>query len=429
MDEKVRRGRSRRAPGMDERRHAPHRRGRRVLPVVFALAVLAAAAAGCFFFRTLNAGPEIPRESSVSVEPETMQAESDAAREEAVTPEMKIQEMTLEEKVLQLFMITPEALTGVSEVYVASDTTREAVHNRPVGGIVYFEQNLKDEEQTKDMLTKTRSYFRERLGIEPLLGVDEEGGQVARISGRAEFALESFPDMAEIGASEQPERAGEIGSRIGVCLSELGFNLDFAPVADVLTNPENTVVVRRSFGSDPAQVSEFVNAYAEGLRSQGITAVLKHFPGHGGTAGDSHDGYAQTDRSLEQMRETEFVPFREGIESGIQVIMAGHISAPSVTEDELPASLSYKMITEILREELGFDGVIITDAMNMGAITEKYSSSEAAVKAIEAGCDMILMPENFEEAYQGVLDSVRQGRLTEERINQSVMRILEIKDF
>lgn len=302
-----------------------------------------------------------------------------------MTVEEALQEMTLREKVLQLFMVTPEALTGVDEVYAAGAKTEESIREYPVGGIVYFKQNLRSPDQVKDMLTRTQKYFRDNTGIEAFLAVDEEGGQVSRISGREEFGIASFPDMSEIGASGEPQKAYEVGDKIGTYLADLGFNMDFAPVADVLTNPENTVVARRSFGTDGAVTAAFSNEVVKGLQAHGISAVLKHFPGHGGTTADSHDGYAATERTLEELMAEDFVPFLEGGRAGARFIMSGHIAAPAVTGDNTPASMSPKMITEILRGTLGYDGIIITDALNMGAVTSSYSSADAARQGIAGG--------------------------------------------
>lgn len=363
--------------------------------------------------------------------PETITAEETAPLPEKQDPEQAaetvLKSMSTEEKVLQLFMITPEALVEMGEVYAAGDKTREAINLYPVGGIVYFKQNLKSPEQVTDMLKKTRQFSVERTGVPMLLAVDEEGGEVSRIGGREEFRIPAIPKLSEAGASGDPKKAYEIGNQIGTYLSNLGFNMDFAPVADVLTNQENQVVANRSFGSDGAIVSEFVKQEIKGLKSHGIIPVLKHFPGHGGTAGDTHEGYAYTERTLEQLMAEELVPFKDGIDEGIDVIMAGHISAPAVTGDNTPASLSAVMINDILRGQLGFDKVVITDALNMGAITTQYTSSQAAVKSLQAGVDILLMPADFKEAYNGVLDAVNNGTISEERLNQSVRRILTLK--
>ena len=359
----------------------------------------------------------------------------DAAQEEMSLEEKALQakinemlaDMTLEEKAAQMFMITPEALTGTGQVLEAGDMTREAIDKYPVGGLIYFTQNLQDPEQVRSMTGNVQKFARERTGLPMLLSVDEEGGTITRFGGNLSFDYDSSADMAGIGASGDPQQAYALGEKIGKFLGSLGFNMDNAPDADVLTNLENTVVKDRSFGSDCDTVSEMALAELEGLEDQGVKGLLKHFPGHGATTADTHEGYAYTDATLEEMKSNELVPFADGIEAGVDIIMVGHISCPQVTGNEEPASLSEKMITGVLREEMGFDGVVITDAMNMGAIAENYSPAEASVKAVLAGADMILMPEDFQQAYTGVLNAVKSGKITQERIDASVTRIIGLK--
>lgn len=359
----------------------------------------------------------------------------DAAQEEMSLEEKALQakingmlaDMTLEEKAAQMFMITPEALTGTGQVLEAGDMTREAIDKYPVGGLIYFTQNLQDPEQVRSMTGNVQKFARERTGLPMLLSVDEEGGTITRFGGNLSFDYDSSADMAGIGASGDPQQAYALGEKIGKFLGSLGFNMDNAPDADVLTNLENTVVKDRSFGSDCNTVSEMALAELEGLEDQGVKGLLKHFPGHGATTADTHEGYAYTDATLEEMKSNELVPFADGIEAGVDIIMVGHISCPQVTGNEEPASLSEKMITGVLREEMGFDGVVITDAMNMGAIAENYSPAEASVKAVLAGADMILMPEDFQQAYTGVLNAVKSGKITQERIDASVTRIIGLK--
>ncbi len=338
-----------------------------------------------------------------------------------------MESMTLEEKVCQLFMITPEALTGVGTATQAGEATKSAIEAYPVGGVIYFSKNLQSAEQTRTMLANTREYASERMGFPIFLSVDEEGGQVARVGSNAAFGVEKIGNMSDVGERGDTQEAYDVGSTIGAYLSDLGFNMDAAPDADVLTNPENEVVKYRSFGSDPQLVADMAKSELDGLNDQGIIGMYKHFPGHGGTTADSHEGYAYVDDSLEELRDGAFVPFQDGIDNGVSVIMVSHISCPNVTGDNTPATLSKMMTTDILRDEMGFDGMIITDALDMGAITGQYSSAEAAVKALEAGADMLLMPEDFRSAYQGVLDAVEDQTLTEERIDESVRRILEVK--
>lgn len=338
-----------------------------------------------------------------------------------------LEDMTLEEKVAQLFIIQPEAILDVGTAVAAGDATREAINQNPVGGFIYFGDNLQSKEQTQEMLKNVQTYSMERTGFPAFLSVDEEGGTVARVAGTGNFDIPKIGDMADIGAAGDVDAAKQVGEDIGSYLAELGFNLDFAPVADVLSNPENTVVRDRSFGSDPELVSDMAIAVSDGLEEKGILSTYKHFPGHGATSADTHKGYAYTDKTLEELEACELIPFQRCIADGAKIIMAAHISAPNVTGDDTPTSLSRIMVTDILRKKLGYTGLVVTDAMNMGAITEEYTSAEAAVKALQAGVDVVLMPENYQQAYQGVLDAVADGTLTEERINESVTRILTVK--
>lgn len=335
--------------------------------------------------------------------------------------------MTLEDKVAQLFMITPNALTGFSGVTAAGDTTKEFYNKRPVGGIIYMSDNLKDKEQTTDMLTNMKAIAQERTGLMPFLGVDEEGGSVARIAGNSAFGVTDVGDMSAVGETGDVQNAYNTGTVIGTYLKELGFNVDFAPVADVLTNPENTAIGKRSFGTDSQLVAGMVEAELNGLASQGIYGVVKHFPGHGGTTGDSHETAISVEKTLEELVAEELVPFQKAVDAGVSFVMAGHIAAPNVTGDSVPASVSQKLITDVLRGQMGYDGIVITDAMNMAAITDNYTADQAAVMAINAGADMILMPQDYETAYNGVLAAVKDGTISEERVNESVIRIVKIK--
>lgn len=338
-----------------------------------------------------------------------------------------VDSMSLEEKVAQLFLVQPEAIVDIGTATAAGDATKQAINKTPVGGFVYFSDNLQSEQQVQDMLRNVQKYSEDRIGLPAFLSVDEEGGTVARVASTGRFDVTDVGDMAKIGASGDVQQARQAGETIGSYLSELGFNLDFAPDADVLTNPDNTVVKKRSFGSDPRVVSDMSLAVAQGLAQHQVYSVYKHFPGHGATAGDTHQGYAYTDKILDELKQSELIPFENAIQNNAEFIMAAHISAPRVTGDDTPASLSKTMITDILRGQMGYDGIVVTDAMNMGAVTEQYTSAQAAVKALQAGADLVLMPEDFQEAYQGVLDAVKDGTLTEQRINESVTRIVKVK--
>ena len=339
----------------------------------------------------------------------------------------KLSSMSLEEKVAQLFLITPEALTGAGTVTQAGEATKAALEQYPVGGLIYFQGNIVSEQQVTDMIAKQQQFSQERIGLPLLISVDEEGGQVTRVASCAKIDVPKFEDTAQIGASGDSSKAHASGQAIGSYLSRMGFNLDFAPVADTLTNPDNTVVKRRSYGSDPQTVAEMAVQNLKGLESQGVYGCIKHFPGHGATLGDTHNGYAYTDKSWEDLKASDLIPFQRCVAEGVSFVMVGHISLPQAIGDDVPASCSQTAIQGYLRGELGYQGIVLTDALNMGAIVDQYSSAQAAIKAFQAGSDMLLMPADFRSAYQGVLDAVNQGSISQERLNESVTRILKIK--
>lgn len=358
--------------------------------------------------------------------------DSDSEMTNQLSEEMTLEEnareivyrMTLEEKVCQLFFITPEALTGVDCVTNAGNTTRSSLEKYPVGGIILFAQNIQDPEQTKKLTSNLKQYSEEISGIPILIGVDEEGGRVARIGKNENFHVTKIGSMSSIAQAQNSDDAYVAGKTIGSYLKEYGFNIDFAPDADVITVSENKVIGDRSFGTDPQIVSEFTQKYIEGLHECDIYACPKHYPGHGGTKEDSHEGAAVSERTWQQLSDSELLPFKDAIKNQIKFIMASHIEVPAVTGDNTPTTLSKILLDEKLRGELGYNGIIITDAMGMGAISNSYSSSKAAVKALEAGADMIMMPQNFQEAYSGIVEAVKAGNISEERIDESVYRIV-----
>ena len=335
-----------------------------------------------------------------------------------------VSRMSLEEKVCQMFIVTPEALTGYGQVTAAGEMSRDAFQSRPVGGLIYFDSNLEDESQTKSMLSNMQSYSKSFTGLPIFLCVDEEGGMVTRIAGKSGFNATDVGAMANISSGNE---AYEAGSTVGGYLSALGFNVDFAPDADVITNPSNTVIGSRSFGSDPDIVTQYALRYSDGLHASGVLSTFKHFPGHGGTEADSHEGYAYTYRTYDELMVSEMKPFAAAGAGKVDFIMVAHVSVPNVLGDSTPCTLSYTMITKILKGEMHYGGIVVTDAMNMGAISNNYSSAGAAVEAIKAGVDMILMPNDFDAALGGVIDAVRSGEIPEARINDAVTRIVTVK--
>lgn len=347
----------------------------------------------------------------------------DKVIEKDISVDEIIAEMSLEEKVYQMMFVTPEDITGVGTVISAGETTKNALKEYPVGGIIYFAQNLKDRQQTIDMLTNTQSYSE----IPLFISVDEEGGRVSRLGSNPQMGTTKQPAMLEVGKTGDPREAYETGVALAKDLKSLGFNVDFAPVADVLISDKNVDINDRSFGTDPQLVASMVENAVKGLEENGVSATLKHFPGSGATTKDPHFGTAENPRTYDQLTQTELVPFKAGIEAGADFIMVSHNTLPNVTKEKLPSSLSNEVITGILIGELGYDGIIITDSFRMGAVTEHFTPAQIGVMAVKAGNDMILMPQDMKATHKGIVDAVNNGEITVERIDASVRKILEKK--
>ncbi len=342
--------------------------------------------------------------------------------------EKKLAEMTLADKVAQLFVVTPEALTGAGPVTMAGEMTKESINRVPVGGIIYKDLNLENASQTKTMLSNTQKYTMDRVGLPMFTCVDEEGGTVARIANNRGFPeVEYIQDMSEVGATGDVNLASSIGKYIGKYLNNLGFNVDFAPVADVLTNPDNYIVKYRSFGSDPKLVSAMSIAFAKGLAENGVYATYKHFPGHGATVGDTHEGYAYTNKTKTQLMKAELIPFKDAVNQGAEFIMVAHISLPNVIGNNTPASMSSVIMKDLLRGELGYKGIIITDALDMGAIANVYDSDEAVLNAFKAGADLMLISDDLDSCFNAILRAVRNGEIPESRVDESLRRIIKVK--
>lgn len=369
---------------------------------------------------TLGDDVIIEEEATSNEETEIAEKYNDAKVLDEVV-EAIISEMTLEEKVAGLFVVTPEGITGVDTALQAGDGTKTALEKYPVGGLIYFKKNIQSEDQIKKMVENSVSYAKYPMFI----AVDEEGGVVARLADG--LKLDNVGPMAEIGSTGDTAKAYEAMKTVGTYMTSYGFNLNFAPVADVLTNAENSSIGDRSFGTEPTAVAGMVVSAMNGLEETGVTACVKHFPGLGDASEDTHNGLAVIDKSLDELKQNELIPFVEAIENGANMIMVGHMSLPQVVGDNTPATMSKEVISDLLRSELGFNGVVITDAMNMGAITEYYGADEAAIRAFKAGADMVLMPEDFKLAYEGVIEAVKDGTISEDRINNSLKRVFRIK--
>jgi beta-N-acetylhexosaminidase len=348
---------------------------------------------------------------------------------------LNIDKMTLREKVGQMFFVRPEALdTSIHwEAYTdlpdfklqQVNKTMTAVNkDYPIGGMILYAHNIVDETQLAAFIKEIR-----RLNGSPLLAIDEEGGRVARIANNENFDVPKYESMESIAKSGDPNEAYKAAFTIGSYVKEYGFDIDFAPVADVNTNPDNVIIGPRAFSDDPETAADFVVSYLNGLDSAKVIGTLKHFPGHGDVKTDTHFGYASTEKTWDEMLKCEMIPFKAGIKAGAQMIMTAHISAPKVSGEDVPATLSSVILQDKLRGELGFDGVIVTDAMDMGAITTQFSNTEAAIKAIQAGVDIVLCSREFVKVFDAVVEAVEKGKIKESRIDESVKRILELKDF
>ncbi|GEN46629.1 beta-hexosaminidase [Alkalibacillus haloalkaliphilus] len=340
-----------------------------------------------------------------------------------------LNELTIEEKLGQMLMPDFRHWNG-EEVTEMLPEIEELVEEYHLGGVILFAENVQDTEQTA-RLVRDYQNAAEKFGL--MMTIDQEGGIVTRLQSGTDF-----PGNMALGATRSEEIAFDVGQAIGHEISSLGINTNFAPVMDVNNNPDNPVIGVRSFGEDPDLVADLGIAYTEGLQSTGVAATAKHFPGHGDTDVDSHLGLPEVPHDRERLEEVELYPFQRAMESGMDMIMTAHVTFPQIddttviseaTGEEvmLPATLSYKVLTELIRDDMGYEGVITTDAMNMNAITDHFGPVDAAVRAVEAGSDIVLMPVGLEEVAEGLLDAIDSGDITEERIEASVERILTLK--
>ena len=344
-------------------------------------------------------------------------------------------DMTLKEKIGQLFMVVDQTYVG-SHITSMSNDLKNRYNEYPCGGFILKAENIQKSTSASssliaftDALHSLRDY--------PLLSIDEEGGNVARIGGNKYFGeiyeTNSSRQAGTVGATGNPANAYASGHYIGTYLRKHGLDVNLAPVADVNSNPDNPVINIRSFGSDAQLVADMVEQYLHGLQDAEVEGCLKHFPGHGDTDTDSHTGYAEVNKTWEEMLNCEIIPFKRGIDGTARMIMTAHITLPYVMPANMryPSTLSYLILHDKLRVELGYTGVIITDSMGMGAITDKYSPSEAAIMAIQAGADIVLGPTSDYWKYKAICDEVYSKAQSDPnflaRIDESVDRILALK--
>lgn len=327
-----------------------------------------------------------------------------------------LNEMTIEEMIAGMFVVSPEAITGVGTVVQAGEGTKTAITENPVGGLIYAPKNFQSPEQFTEMLTNTRNYAKY-----PVFTI------VSAECGSADYGLETTAKASELAAADSVSQSGDAESltydnvseaygKIASGLAAYGIDMNLAPVAEIVSADGEASLRERSFGSDAYMVSGGVEAAVQAMQESGVSAVLQKFPS---MTADS--------RTLEEFQNNEFLVHEAAIISGVDCIMVSHVKADSVTGDDVPSSLSTVIISDVLRNTLGFNGVVMTDYLDDSAITGNYSSAEAAVAAVQAGADLLLSPENYQEAYEGVLQAVTSGTITPERIWDSVYRIYCVK--
>lgn len=329
--------------------------------------------------------------------------------------------MSLEQKVGQMVMagipnydVSPEAVAMISKSYV--------------GGIMLAARNIRDTRQSADLTSRLQALAaKSGAGVPLLIAADQEGGYVVRLRGE-----HLFPGNMALGATGSPALVQRVAQAMGTELRAAGINMNFAPVLDVNSNPDNPVIGVRSFGENPVLVAQMGSAYIAGMHAAGVLTTAKHFPGHGDTAQDSHIALPTVAHPRSRLDKVELYPFNQAIKDGVDAIMTAHVTFPAIEPTPaMPATLSPKVLTGLLRNELGFAGLVVTDSMGMAAITQKYGMAEAAIMAVQAGADIVLTASGWndvDDIVAAILAAVRNGAISESRIDASVRRILAVKE-
>ncbi|MFJ9059032.1 glycoside hydrolase family 3 protein [Streptomyces sp. NPDC102409] len=372
--------------------------------------------------------------TGVAALPGTAQAATDRTSSDSRLKRL-IARMSLEEKVGQLFVMRvyghsatepDQADIDANLAEIGVRDAAELISTYHVGGIIYFAwaHNTRDPHQIADLSNGIqRAGLAGPTPVPLLVSTDQEHGIVCRVGEPATL----LPGAMALGAGGSRTDARTAGRIAGAELAALGINQNYAPDADVNVNPANPVIGVRSFGSDPDSVAGMVTAQVKGYQSSGVASTAKHFPGHGDTSTDSHTGLPVISHTREQWAELDAPPFRAAVAAGIDSIMTAHIVVPALDPSEDPATLSHPILTGILREELGYDGVVVTDALGMEGVRTKYGDERVPVLALLAGVDQLLNPPDLEVAWNAVLNAVKSGEISEARIEESILRILRLK--
>lgn len=347
----------------------------------------------------------MPQENNSSIENEPINPTLEQIVEE------RINNMSLDEKIAQMLIISHSGYSVDKQLLNEIKTVKP-------GGFILFDNNISDYTSTKKFVET----LQENSQIPLIISIDQEGGRVQRMKSLTSPRATNIPYMRELGDTGDCELARQVGRVIAKELRTIGVNVVYAPVVDISRKDGKDFIGERSFGTSAKLVSDMAISLANGLEQNGVVATYKHFPGHGATVTDSHKKLPVINKSLKELKSKELVPYEAAIKSGAKIIMVGHLSAPKVTGEDTPATLSKIIVTDILRKEMGYDGLVITDALNMKALTDNYSYKEIYIKAIEAGCDILLMPHNSARAVKIIKENI-----SEERIDESVKRILMFK--
>lgn len=323
----------------------------------------------------------------------------------------KLNSMSLDEKIAQLFVIAWRDPNTYDDLY-------RLFRDKKLGGFILFRENMSTYDKTKTLISNLQVYS----DIPLIISMDQEGGLVQRLKYLKDVKVTDIPYMYYLGKTKDENLAYQVGKVMARELRTIGVNVVFSPDIDIYSNPKNTVIGKRSFGSDYLLVNKMAGSLAKGLEETGVIPTYKHFPGHGDTDVDSHVDLPIINKSYEELKALELQTFSYAVNNNAKIIMVGHIALPNITGDNTPASLSKVLITDILKKDLNYDGLVITDALNMKALTDNYTQEEIIVKAIEAGVDILLMPDDIEKS----LDYVKNN-ISEERINESVKKILMFK--
>ncbi len=363
-----------------------------------------------------------------------------STRANAAEDQIKVimDKMSLEEKVGQMFM--PDFRNWNGKPYTEMNTeVAKIIQDYHLGGVILFRENVANTEQTVKLVDGLQKASKD---IPLLVTIDQEGGLVTRLQTGT-----NMPGNMALGATRDPKIAEQVGQAIGEELNSLGINVNFAPSMDVNVNPDNPVIGIRSFGSDPQLVADMGVGYIKGLQNAKVAATAKHFPGHGDTATDSHVGLPIVEKDIKELEKTELKPFQAAMDNNIDMIMTAHIVVPALdntkaiskkdnTEIGIPATLSKKILTDLIRNKMNYKGVVVTDALNMKAIVENFGEEDTVIRAINAGADIVLMPaivqgtdqiKNLDKVYNAAVEAVKSGKIPEERVNESVRRILKLK--